>query len=382
MPLINEILELAEKDLDITEILRYIVTANPKLKSEIQIPSNTPGETVFNNDEVIKFILSLYNVWIGGLSGQLCLNVDTSYLTPNIQNQISGFTEQHQFPTMLKPQFPDIFSIGLYDKIRKARQKDIQPISNTDKPINKHLFDSIARLVKDHQNFARVNAEVKSDSNRIIKPDLLKTFENFKIALKKVTQCLIDYLDTINPAPKTPSKQETSSPSFLSLFSCNSNRNKEKSYSKLSPALNTNTSINCDPSTEYVSVDKPDFLTALDNYKQQRLTENQYHFWGTLFCCCLTDPFSLKEKIRAVEILTYWKKKESNLLHPKDLNDTKYTITERDIAAIRDHRLGTLANEYEDDLPAAFKNAEHRVKNNNSLKNQGKDFYLSPSRKN
>lgn len=368
MPLIEEILKYAEKDLDITEILTFIVTANPQLQSEIQLPQDLNNETdiAADKDEVVKFIIKLYNIWISALSGQLCFNVDTSNMGSNTQLKISEFTKEHQFPSMIKPEFPEDFTKELFSRIRKARQSVIQPLAN--KPINNHLYNGIERVVTNQTNFAGVNFFVKNDSVRIVKVDYLKTFENFKIALQKISKALNDFLRSSNEENNESLQQPAShSAPSTSIFNCCGNRKENHAYAP----LKANTSINSDRTVDFEEK-KPDFLQALLTYRTKRMNEqDRYHFWGQIFSC-IASPFSLKEKINAVDKLIYWIHRERGNLAKNEQQDLQLQFTERDIGAIRDHRLGIISSNYENDLPQAFKNAEQTFRHNQSEKNRSR----------
>ena len=363
--LIDELLLDAEKDLDINQILSFIVTANPALQSELKLPLQSENHVESNEaeeDEVVKFIIKLFNIWVSGVEGQLWLNVDTRYMTPDLQSKIQSFTQLHNFPSPKRNiRLPEQFLKNLSCNIRKARQGTIEPLPG--KPTDNPLYVNIERLARNQESFKAVNYAANEDSSRIIPLQQLINFTNFINAIKKASAQLNSFLvEQFSPKTSLAQTETPNKCSRFSLFSSCLGRDKEaKNETTKTRLLDTssgNSSIN--------SNKKLSLTAALDDYLAIRTDENeQYHLWGKVFSYFpfIASPFSLDEKKTAVAKLKYWKERELN--PPLDAGkDTEQQFTDRDIAAIRDHRLGKLCNEYADQLPKALLEAESRKMNN------------------
>lgn len=350
MPLIDEVLAHAEKDLDVNKIIRYIITANPNLQNDFNASLTSHPTLDDQNPLVTKldtFICDMYDSWFAKLTGSLFLEFDLNKYGPTVSIEANNFNKEHQLLRRKSVKYPTAFSQKLKSAIISTISCSIDPIAPESE--TNYVYQLIQKCCLNASNFDQAMKEMQTLNREFHnKGCQIVNSPNFIAAKEELKRPFIQYLDQKFPAVAT---------SWFDFFSCCKRRNKDSTLKPLLKATAQNPSINGDMAATNV---KPDFITALNTYISTRREDpNQYHFWGSIFSCLAV---SLTEKEVAVAKLIYWKQRELMNCSNKDIDETK-RFTRRDIVAIRDGQLGRLCNDYKDHLPKEFLDAEIGISN-------------------
>ena len=288
--LINQVLACAEKDFNINDILRYIVTINKEnnknedLIQEIKNPQN--------RDKIKIFITYLYQCWIGlytmaltNLTVKNCCMPDHQFLTINA---IKVFLANNKFPEMGKRSLPDSCVAKINTDI-EAAQPSIKPYDSDEAPQNNYILQKINEAFQNQFSLIQVTNDMKV--KRIFDLHQLQAASsNFQHALRIIDEPLNNFLKTYKSSPSETVNQTSSS--FEHSFS---GKNNEKI-------------------DEYANLSLTD---TVKKYIENRKAENKkYHFWGRLFAFT-SKPFSVEDKENAINKIIYWKKRETNEMTDK-----------------------------------------------------------------
>lgn len=326
--LIEKVLVCAEQDINEKDILRYIITINPKLNSEVNNSKN--------KEQIQNFFKTFYTTWLARCTAELFGLTLDSCCVPAHQydtvRMINEFIAKEHFPKMGKQSLNEDFLIKLRKKIDCVQTEGIKPFVESEMPQENFLFQGVKRIFENQANFQSALIKIEGDSNRIFSLQDLKISVNFKHALEIIRAPLNQFLKDYK-VPTPPADTSATPPIFIHTF-------------------NTKTEI----ADEYATLS---LTETVQKYIGKRKAENKtYHFWGRLFAFT-GKPFSVEDKENAINKIIYWKERETGN-KSDDSQDIQNQFSPRDIAAIRDHRLGKLCAKHNEELERLFKFAQSK----------------------